>query len=82
MLYPNNYKGKDKFAIGAFLRDIYSEELVMDSGIQTEIIWPDGPSLEFKNQFTGQLIEDCLFSLRKIYSEVLCNFLYWRYRRR
>ena len=43
----------------------------MDSGIQTEIIWPDGPSPEFKNQFTEQLIEDCLFSLRKIYLEVL-----------
>ena len=76
MLYPNNYKGKDKFAFGKILRDIYPKELVMDSGIQTEIIWSDGPSSEFKNQFTLHLIEDCLLSIRKIYLEVLCNFLW------
>ena len=62
MLYSTNYKGKDKFAIGVFLYDIYSEELVMDSDIETEIIWSDGPSSEFKNQFMRQLIED--FSLQ------------------
>ena len=62
MLYSTNYKGKDKFAIGVFLHDIYSEELVMDSDIETEIIWSDGPSSEFKNQFMRQLIED--FSLQ------------------
>ena len=31
MLYSNYYKGKDKFAIGVFLCDIYSKELFMDS---------------------------------------------------
>ena len=56
MLYFTNYKGRDKFTIGVFLHDIYSKELVMDSDIQTEIIWSDGPSLEFKNQFMRQLI--------------------------
>ena len=30
----------------------------MDSDIQTEIIWSDGQSLEFKNQFMRQMIED------------------------
>ena len=34
----------------------------MDSDIETEIIWSDGPSSEYKNQFMRQLIED--FSLQ------------------
>ena len=56
MLYFTNYKGRDKFTIGVFLHDIHSKELVMDSDIKTEIIWSDGPSSEFKNQFKRQLI--------------------------
>ena len=43
MLYTTNCKGKDKFVIGIFLRDIYSGEFVMDIDIQTEIFWSDGP---------------------------------------
>ena len=65
MLYSTNYKGKDVFAIGVFLHDIYSEELVMDSDIQTEIIWSDGISSEFKNQFMRQLIEDLSLQCKK-----------------
>ena len=33
----NNFKDKDKFMIGVFLPDVFSNELVMDSDIQTEI---------------------------------------------
>ena len=58
MCYSNNYKGKDKFAIRVFLLDIYSKKLVMGSDIQTKIIWLDGPSSEFKNQFMQHLMED------------------------
>ena len=48
--------------IGVFLHDIYSKELVMNSDIQTEIIWSDGPSSGFKN---AAIDKTCLFSIRK-----------------
>ena len=34
VIYLTNCKGKDKFAIGVFLRDIYLKQLVLDSDIQ------------------------------------------------
>ena len=65
MFYSTNFKGKDKSLIGVFLHDIYSKELVMDTDTQTEIIWSDGPSWEFKNQFIQQLIEVLSFHYKK-----------------
>ena len=65
MLYSNNYENKYKFGIGASLPDIYSKELVMDSDIQTEVIWLHGSFSEFKNQFIWQLIEDLSFQYKK-----------------
>ena len=65
MLYSNNYENKYKFGIEASLPDIYSKELVMDSDIQTEVIWLHGSFSEFKNQFIWQLIEDLSFQYKK-----------------
>ena len=65
MLYSNNYKDKDKFVIRVFLPDIYSKELVMDSDIQTGIIWLHGSISEFKNQFMWQLIEELFLQCNK-----------------
>ena len=76
MLYSNNYKDKDKFVIGVFLHDTYSKELVMNSDIQTEIIWSDGPSSEFKNKFMQQLTEDLSLQYKKNYFGVFCDFLW------
>ena len=68
MLYSNNYKGKDKFAIGVFLHNIYSKELVLGSDMQTEINRSDGSSSEFKNQLMQHLIEDLsLQNKKKLY---------------
>ena len=44
---------------------LYSKELLMDSEIQREIVWSDGPSWEFKNQFMQQLIEDLSLQYKK-----------------
>ena len=65
MLYSTNYNAKEKFVIGVFLCDIYSKKLVMDSDLQSEIIWSDGPSSEFKNQFMRQLIGDLSLQFKK-----------------
>ena len=76
--YTTNYKGKDKFAIAVFLCDIYSKELVVNSDIQTKIIWSDGPASvheAFMNQFMKQLIEDLALQYKKkVYLNVFCNF--------
>ena len=72
MFYSTNYKGKHKFAIGVFLCDIYSKELVIDSDIQTEIIWSDRTSSEFKNQFMQQLTEDFSLQNMKIFIWEFC----------
>ena len=43
----------------------------MMSDIQTEIIWSDGPSSEFKNQFMQQLTEDLSLQYKK---KIICKF--------
>ena len=52
-----NYKGKDKFAIGKFLDHLYENEIPEDDSVEKEIIWSDGPGLEFKNKFMRHLME-------------------------
>ena len=52
-----NYQGKDKFAIGKFLDHLYENEIPEDDSVEKEIIWSDGPSLEFKNKFMRHLME-------------------------
>ena len=46
LIFCTDYKGKDKFFTGYFL-----------DAVKTEIIWSDGPSSEFKNQFMHYLTE-------------------------
>ena len=52
-----NYKGKDKFAIGKFLDHLCENEIPEDESVEKEIIWLDGPSSEFKNNFMRHLME-------------------------
>ena len=51
-----DYKGKDKWANGTFIEDIY-EHFPTTDDIRVEVIWSDGPVPEFKNQFMRQLLE-------------------------
>ena len=56
MLYCTDYKGKDKWANGTFIEDIY-EHFPTTDDIRVEVIWSAGPVSEFKNQFMRQLLE-------------------------
>ena len=48
-LICTNYKGKDKFSNGTFLEYFYENELQYDDKVMKEILWSDGPTVEFKN---------------------------------
>ena len=56
MLYCTDYKGKDKWAIGTSIEDIY-EHFPTTDDIRVEVIWSGGPVSVFKSQFTRQLLE-------------------------
>ena len=58
MMFCTNYKGKDKFSTGLFLDTLYNSYILPNEEIQTEIIWSDGPSSEFKNQYMCLLIKE------------------------
>ena len=58
MMFCTNYKGKDKFSTGLFLDMIYNDYILPYEDIQTEVIWSDGPSSEFKNQYMRFLIQE------------------------
>ena len=66
-----NYKGKDKFATGAFLEHLYANEIARDDEVTREVIWSDGPTSEFKNKFMRQLIENL--------STQYCKPFVWKY---
>ena len=57
MLFCTNYKGKDKFSTGLFFNIISRDHILPDHDVSTEVIWSDGPSSEFKNQFMNFLIQ-------------------------
>ena len=48
LIFCTNYKGKDKFANGIFLENLYADDISPDSEVETEVIWSDGPTSEFK----------------------------------
>ena len=58
MSFCTDYKGKDKLSTGVFLDTIYSDLVSPNEHIDTEIIWSDGPSSEFKNQYMCFLIQE------------------------
>ena len=71
-----NYQGKDKFAIGKFLDHFYENEIPEDDSVEKEIIWSDGPSLEFKNKFMRHLMDSFEKICKTIHVEVFC-YLTW-----
>ena len=58
MIFCTDYKGKDKFSTGVFLNMIYSDFMSPNDNVDTELIWSDDPSSEFKNQYMCFLIQE------------------------
>ena len=56
-LFCTNYKNKDKFSNRVFLEYLYKHEIPTDETVSQEIIWSDGPTSEFKNQYTRKLLQ-------------------------
>ena len=57
MMFCTNCKGKDKFSTGLFLNMLYNDYIPSNEHVTTEVIWSDGPSSEFKNQYMCFLIQ-------------------------
>ena len=58
MMFCINCKGKDKFSTGLFLNMLYNNYIPSNEHVTTEVIWSDGPSSEFKNQYMCFLIQE------------------------
>ena len=58
IIFCTDYKRKAKFSTGIFLNMIYSDFMSPNENIDTEIIWSDGPSSEFKNKYMCFLIQE------------------------
>ena len=58
MMFCINCKGKDKFSTGLFLNMLYNDYIPSNEHVTTEVIWSDGPSSEFKNQYMCFLIQE------------------------
>ena len=65
LIFGTNYQGKDKFSTGLFVEILY---ILPNQNILEEIIWSDGPSSEFKNQFMRLLIEKLSTEYKKPFS--------------
>ena len=68
LIFCTDYKGKDKFSTGYFIENLYEEDILPNDEVKTEIIWSDGPSSEFKNQFMRYLIEKLSICYNKPFS--------------
>ena len=66
-LIGSDTKKKDKSTVVAFVFYLYENHIEVDENISNEIIWSDGPSCEFKNKFTMQILKD------------FCNITWERY---
>ena len=58
MMLCTNYKGKDKFSTGLFLNMLYNDYIPSNEHVSTKVIWSDGLSSEFKNQYMRFLIQE------------------------
>ena len=56
-IFDTDYKGKDRFSTALFLESLYRNHILPDKDVAEELIWSDGPSLEFKNQFMDLLAQ-------------------------
>ena len=68
LIFGTNYKGKDKFSTGLFVGLFYRDYIVPNQNILEEIIWSDGTSSKFKNQFMRRLIEKLSTEYKKPFS--------------
>ena len=57
-LICTDYKGKYKFSNSTFVEYLYENELLNDGKVLNQVIWSDGPTAEFKNEFIRQLIQN------------------------
>ena len=74
LLFCTNYKDKDKLSTALFLDKVYTEHLTPNDQIDTEIIWSDGPSSEFKNQFMHFFLQELAKKHKKnIHMEIFSN---------
>ena len=58
MMSCTNYKGKDKFSTGLLLNMLYNDFIPSNQHVSTKVIWSDGPSSQFKNQYMCFLIQE------------------------
>ena len=58
MMFCTNYKGKDKFSTGLFPNMLYNDYILSNEHVSTKVIWSDGLSSEFKNQYMRFLIQE------------------------
>ena len=58
MMFCTNYMGKDKFSTSLFFNMLYKDYIPSNKHVSTEVIWSDGPSSEFKNQYMRFLIQE------------------------
>ena len=56
-IFGSDYKGKDKFSIGLLIESLYRNHILPDKDMVEEIIWSDGPSSKYKNQFMCFLVQ-------------------------
>ena len=65
-IFGTDYKGKDKFSTSLFTESLYRNHILPDKDVAEEIIWSDGPSSEFKNQFMWFLSQKLPLHMKKI----------------
>ena len=58
MLFCTNYKGKDKFSTWLYLSMLYRDHILSSDEVETEVVWSDGSSSEFKNQYIHLLMPE------------------------
>ena len=74
LIFGTDYKGKDKFSTGLFIEKLYENEIPANENVEEEIIWSDGPSSEFKNQYMCLLIKKLSSCVpKKVFMEILSN---------
>ena len=56
-IFGTDYKRKDKFSTALFIGSLYHNHIFQDKDVAEDIIWSDGPSSEFKNQFICLLVQ-------------------------
>ena len=67
VLFCTNYKGKDKLSTGLHLNMFYRDHIFPSNEVETEVIWSDSYSSEFKNQYMRLLIQELSNKYKKTF---------------